>query len=89
MKIGQLWQFVANGAAAQNEVNRIMNKQINNCGCGQKPKLVQMTDSERPNVTWIECKCGMMTDSVIGEPKEKAVELAAKIWNGAFRIGPP
>lgn len=50
--------------------------------CGGKATLVQQTDTERPNVTWIECsKCACMTDDVLGEPKEKATAIAIGLWN--------
>ena len=52
------------------------------CRCGRTPKVVQWGDTLNPNATWIECDCGMMTDSVHCDDPDVAIEMAAEIWNG-------
>ena len=49
--------------------------------CGRKPYLVQWRDTLKPNATWIQCKCGVMTDSHYNEGMFKAAHAAMLVWN--------
>jgi len=49
--------------------------------CGGQPRLAQWLDTLNPNATWIECECGIMTESVYHEDPEQAKRLAAAVWN--------
>ena len=60
------------------------NKEPLICGsCERKPAICQWTDTVNPNATWIECECGMMTDTVYHEDPDMAKDLAIDIWNGS------
>ena len=52
------------------------------CRCGRRPEMIQWGDTVNPNATWVECECGMMTDTMHDEDAEEAKRLAAVIWNG-------
>lgn len=49
--------------------------------CGSEAAIRQWRDTENPNATWVECQCGLMTDSVHNEDSREAANLAAAIWN--------
>lgn len=49
--------------------------------CGSKPSLAQWRDTVKPNATWIECKCGIMTKSFYGKSFLTTARKAIKCWN--------
>ena len=49
--------------------------------CGRKPRLVQWRDTKKPNATWVECKCGVMTEVAFHKSVMEAAALVVKIWN--------
>ena len=49
--------------------------------CGGQPRLAQWLDTLNPNASWVECECGIMTESVYHEDAEQAKRLAAAVWN--------
>jgi hypothetical protein len=57
-------------------------KELKPCAhCGKRPILVQWRDTLNPNATWIECKCGIMTDSYHHKEPLKAFLRVKKVWN--------
>jgi hypothetical protein len=61
----------------------MMINQLMDCPCcGTTPNICQWKDTITPNATWIECECGIMTDSTHHEDSNEAKNLAIKIWNG-------
>ena len=55
------------------------------CKCGRMPKVCQWTDTKRPNATWIECECGMVTKSFYSKDPQTAKDNAIKTWNKTSR----
>lgn len=51
------------------------------CKCGKEPKMAQWEDTKKPNATWIECECGMITLSFYSKDPELAKKKAVKMWN--------
>ena len=49
--------------------------------CGACPVVVQWTDTVNPNATWVECECGMMTDTQHHVSKDEARKMAIEIWD--------
>ena len=55
------------------------------CKCGLEPKVCQWTDTKKPNATWIECSCGMLTKSFYSKDPELSKTKAIKAWNATAR----
>lgn len=55
------------------------------CKCGREPHVCQWTDTKKPNATWIECECGLMTKSFYSKDAELAKTKAIKMWNAKAR----
>ena len=53
--------------------------------CGGEAHICQWKDTKNPNATWIECDCGMMTDSYHHKDPQEATKMAIAVWDGNRR----
>ena len=49
--------------------------------CGSSIKVNQWKDTLKPNATWIECTCGLITKTFYDKDPEKAKTKVLKMWN--------
>ncbi len=49
--------------------------------CKSIPNLTQWTDTKKPNATWIECSCGIITKTFYHKDADVAKKRATKVWN--------
>lgn len=49
--------------------------------CGKRPILVQWRDTDKPNATWVECRCGIISNNHYDDCHIKAAAKAIKKWN--------
>lgn len=51
------------------------------CICGKEAKVCQWTDTLKPNATWMECKCGIISKTFYSKDSVDARNKCIKAWN--------